>query len=123
MVFLAFNAKGDAIHINPAARTMLRLNDNSEPLSSFNEFATRYGFDLTLEEFLYLESTGSHIRNIKIGDIFIRTYFARINFEDNRFGGIVAALQDITEHEKLDNMRKDFVANVSHELKDPFDFY
>ena len=28
-------------------------------------------------------------------------------------------LQDITEHVKLDNMRKEFVADVSHELKTP----
>ena len=28
-------------------------------------------------------------------------------------------VQDITEHVKLDNMRKEFVADVSHELKTP----
>ena len=28
-------------------------------------------------------------------------------------------IQDITEHVKLDNMRKEFVADVSHELKTP----
>ena len=34
-------------------------------------------------------------------------------------GGIVVLVQDITEHVKLDNMRKEFVADVSHELKTP----
>jgi two-component system sensor histidine kinase VicK len=33
--------------------------------------------------------------------------------------GFVFVLQDITEQEKLDRMRRDFVANVSHELKTP----
>ncbi len=33
--------------------------------------------------------------------------------------GIIFLLQDITEHEKLESMRKEFVANVSHELKTP----
>ena len=33
--------------------------------------------------------------------------------------GIIVVIQDITEHVKLDNMRKEFIADVSHELKTP----
>lgn len=33
--------------------------------------------------------------------------------------GVIVVIQDITEHVKLDNMRKEFVADVSHELKTP----
>lgn len=36
-----------------------------------------------------------------------------------KFNGIVIMIQDVTEIRKLENMRKDFVANVSHELKTP----
>ena len=32
---------------------------------------------------------------------------------------MISIVQDITEHVKLDNMRKEFVADVSHELKTP----
>ena len=39
--------------------------------------------------------------------------------ENDLSSGIIAVVQDITEHVKLDDMRKEFVADVSHELKTP----
>lgn len=37
----------------------------------------------------------------------------------NKFLGILLVIQDITKIKKLENMRKDFVSNVTHELKTP----
>ena len=36
-----------------------------------------------------------------------------------KFGGVILTFQDITQMQKLQQMRSDFVANVTHELKTP----
>ena len=49
----------------------------------------------------------------------LQANFAPYKDEKGEKAGIVMVLQDITERQRLDNMRKEFVANVSHELKTP----
>src|SRR5690606_35966738 len=40
-------------------------------------------------------------------------------YDENHVRGAVAVIRDMTEERKLDKLRKDFVANVSHELRSP----
>lgn len=47
----------------------------------------------------------------------LEVYGAPIISSNNEWKGIVLVFHDITEIKKLEKVRKDFVANVSHELK------
>lgn len=56
---------------------------------------------------------------IKIERRHFEVYGAPIIGTNDEWKGIVLVFHDITELKKLEQMRKDFVANVSHELKTP----
>jgi len=49
----------------------------------------------------------------------LQANFAPMKSEANEILGVVVILNDITDIRKLENLRRDFVANVSHELKTP----
>lgn len=53
-----------------------------------------------------------------IGDTLLHVHLTAIQRSD-QLEGYVAVLRDVTEQEKLNQSRRDFVANVSHELRTP----
>ncbi len=111
---IAFDMDGNIIHINPAAISLLNINKTEH---SFNEIFAK--FDINLEKIVYLENWTSSEQRINIGEKYVNLLFAPFQDENDKPAGVIVVIQDITEHVKLDNMRKEFVADVSHELKTP----
>lgn len=113
---IAFNMDGKVILINPAATRLLSCMPEDD---TFDKIFNRYEMNINMEKIIYLENWTSSEQRIQIKDKFLNLFFAPFKDENDRPAGVVVVAQDITEHVKLDNMRKEFVADVSHELKTP----
>lgn len=113
---IAFDMEGNITHINPAAT---ELFDLSEGDNSFDKIFKKVNININLEKTVYLEDWTSLEQRATVGEKYLKIFFASFKDEKDIPSGIMVVIQDITEHVKLDNMRKEFVADVSHELKTP----
>ena len=113
---IAFDMDGNIILINPAAKKLLSISPED---NNFEDIFKKFKLDINMEKIIYLENWTSTEQRIEVNERFVNVFFAPFKNENDRPAGVIAVIQDITEHVKLDNMRKEFVADVSHELKTP----
>ena len=113
---LAFNRQGEIILINPAAKKYLSIRPED---SNFDDIFGKFNLNINMEKIIYLENWTSTEQRIQVDDRYVNAFFAPFKNDSERPDGVIAVIQDITEHVKLDNMQKELVADVSHELKTP----
>ncbi len=112
---IAYGRDGVLINANPAARKMLA----SRPIpEKFNAFISEYGRENGMQAALLLGSEKLS-GTVLIQDRVIRLRVKLSHFIDDRASSFLVVLTDITEQENEEKQRKEFVANVSHELKTP----
>ena len=113
---VAFDVEGQVTHKNLAAEKLLNLSETDD---TFEKVFSKFDVDINMEKIIYLEDWTSSDKKVNIDGKYVNLLFVPYKDNNQRPAGIIAVAQDITEHVKLDNMRKEFVADVSHELKTP----
>ena len=113
---IAFNMKGEIILINPAAKKSLSIRPED---TNFEDIFKKFKLDINMEKIIYLENWTSTEQRIQVEDKYMNVFFAPFKNETERPDGVIAVIQDITEHVRLDTVQREFVADVSHELKTP----
>lgn len=112
---ISFDIYGKITHINPAAKKALNVDETWD----FKKISKEIGLTYDLEKIAYIEKyTTQKFQLEKVENIY-NIFFAPLKTAKDKVDGLVIVLQEITEHVKLDKMRKQFIADVSHELKTP----
>lgn len=111
---LIIDAKTNILSYNTSALRLLGINDEVENKSILTINRSK-NFRKSVDEALM----GKHSeQKIQIGGNFYNI-FANPVFSGEELKGAVMIIMDITEKEQRENLRREFSANVSHELKTP----
>lgn len=114
---IAFDTKGRIIHINSTAKKLLAINKVEK--QKFDKLFDDLDANIKIGDLLYLENNRFCEREITKDDISLKVNFAVFNNERQKTDGVLAVLHDVTKQQRLEMSRREFVANVSHELKTP----
>ena len=118
---LAIDIEGNVLLINKEAKEMIKA-DLSTKVEGRNINAVIKDKDILREISKFIGSNKSNMNqitnkddivyNIKLDPVYLQS-------SKNVIIGSIINIEDITERVRLENMRSDFVANVTHELKTP----
>lgn len=113
---VAFSITKQVVHMNKSAMLLLNITDIDD---TFDKVIKKIKINLEFDKVMYLPNYKSIEAKTTVGENALNIVF--VPFFSDRLTpmGVIMMVRNITENVKLDNLRKEFVANVSHELKTP----
>ncbi|WP_352401007.1 ATP-binding protein [Anaerotignum sp.] len=111
---LVLDTQGDVLSYNLGALQLMGIEAPKDQANVFRLNRSE-GFRRCVESAL----AGTHREeNIQVGGKFFQL-FANPVHQDDTLAGAILVLFDVTEREEREKLRREFTANVSHELKTP----
>lgn len=110
---IAVDVNGTITHFNHSSLELLNGASKEHP-AALPAYA-----DVAKHIFKTLDSGKRSDATIKVGNAYLHVTVTPIYEDNDMLYGAVALIWDITESERLEQTRRDYVANVSHELRTP----
>lgn len=116
---IAVDHTGAILHINPKAREIFGIPESDLQAINYDDLIRPLNETLGIQSVIARNDDwiGNDILEYQ-GAVYTVGFAPFKNEQDEKIG-LVFLFQDITEQHQLEQMRRDFVANVSHELKTP----
>jgi two-component system phosphate regulon sensor histidine kinase PhoR len=117
---LMLDKNGRIILTNPYMEELLHAGIGGLPGRHYLELERNYGLNVLISKSLEQQRKfAGEVRLFYPREKVMEIHTAPIFNAGGKMEGLVVILHDITEVRKLEGLRRDFVANVSHELKTP----
>lgn len=113
---IAFSTGRQVVHMNKAAMRMLNITDSDD---TYDKICQKLNLKVAFDQVMYLPNYQSIEIKAEMGDIALSIVLAPFFSDELNPMGIIMIVRNITDSVKTDNVRKEFIANVSHELKTP----
>ena len=118
---LVLDPKGNVLLINEQAKRMFHVTGDQIQTGSFVEISRSPEMRKVVQEVMAFDfSQNVYSRRVSLEDgRWFRVNAVSLRNGTERTSGSILVFHDITEIQRLETVRSDFVANVSHELRTP----